>query len=95
MNTMQRTAWLFTRNQQSVRIELCQTSHGMQLVIDGPGPASSTHDFPPGTSVERFRQEYERKLVDDGYKLQIVAERRDEGDTAGRPGPVERRRRRD
>ena len=91
MSTMERTAWLFTKEQQSVRFELSATSHGMQLVIEGPGPASSTHDFPPGNSVERFRQEYERNLLEDGYKLQVVAERRGER----RGGPSERRRRMD
>jgi hypothetical protein len=92
MSTMQRTAWLFTKDQQSVRIELCPTSDGMQLTIEGPGNASSAHDFPPGTSVERFRQEYERTLVEDGYKLQVIAERR--GDPAP-SGARERRRKRD
>jgi hypothetical protein len=93
MSTMQRTAWLFTKDQQSVRIELCSTPEGMQLVIEGPGPASSTHDFPPGTSADRFREEYEGKLLGDGYKLQAMAERR--GDRGGAPGTGERRRRRD
>ena len=91
MSTMERTAWLFTRDQQSVRIELRATSDGVQLLIEGPGPTASQHDFPPGTSVDSFRQEYEQKLLDDGYKLQIVAERR--GGLPRKPGLGERRRR--
>jgi len=92
MSTMERTAWLFTREQQSVRIELRATSDGVQLLIEGPGPAVSRHDFPPGTSVDGFRQDYEQKLLDEGYKLQVVAERRG-GVT--RESENEERRRRD
>jgi hypothetical protein len=91
MSTTQ-TAWLYTKDQQSVRIELSRTPAGVQLAIEGPGPASSSHDFPTGTSVERFRQEYERTLLEDGYKLQVVAERR--GPREGSDGS-ERRRKRD
>ena len=90
MSTMERTAWLFTRDQQSVRMELRRTADGVQLLIEGPGPAASQHDFPPGTSVESFRQDYEQKLLDDGYKLQVVAERRS---GSARSGSGERRRR--
>ena len=91
MSTMERTAWLFTRDQQSVRIELRATTDGVQLLIEGPGPATSRHDFPAGTSVDGFREDYEQKLLDDGYKLQAVAERR--GGVTGRSGGDERRRR--
>ena len=86
---MQRTAWLFTKEQQSVRLELRSKPDGVQLVIDGPGPASSTHEFPPGTSVDGFREDYERKLIADGYKLQIVSERR--GGAPRSSGPERRR----
>jgi hypothetical protein len=90
MNTMQRTAWLYTRNEESVRLELVKTASGVQLTIDGPGAASASHDFPAGTSVDRFREEYEQKLVNDGFKLQAVAERRT--NPRGRAPGQERRR---
>jgi hypothetical protein len=90
MSAMERTAWLFTRGQESVRMELRTMTAGVQLTIDGPGAATSTHDFPPGTSVERFREEYERKLREQGYRLQAVAERRDDRDAAS--GDADRRR---
>ena len=89
---MQQMAWLFTKNQQSVRIEVRSSPAGVQLLIEGPGAATSVHDFPPGTSVERFREDYERKLLTDGYRLQVVAERRG-GDEGAPPDNVERRRR--
>lgn len=82
--TMERTAWLFTRNDDSVRLELRTTPDGVQLVIDGPGAVSSRFDFPPGTAVESFRREYEQRLLDDGYRLQVVAERRIPNDASTR-----------
>ena len=87
MSTMQRTAWLFTRDQESVRVELLDTLTGVQLTIDGPGAASATHDFPAGTSMDSFRHDYEQKLLADGFTLQVVAERR----TGARPAKPERR----
>ena len=87
---MQRTAWLYTRNDESVRMELVTTAAGVRLTIDGPGAARAAHDFPPGTSVDAFRQDYENKLIADGFKLQAVAERR--GTPRGRPDGDRRRR---
>jgi hypothetical protein len=82
--TMERTASLFTRNDDSVRLEVRKTPDGVQLIIDGPGEVSSHFDFPPGTAVDSFRREYEQKLLDDGYRLQVVAERRVLGETSTR-----------
>ena len=91
MNMMQQTAWLYTKNEQSVRLELVTTATGVQLTIDGPGAAKASYDFPSGTAVDGFRHEYEQKLIDDGFKLQAVAERR----TTPRPrAPGQERRRR-
>jgi len=88
--TMEQTAWLFTKHQDSVRLELRNTAEGVQLAIDGPGEATSRFDFPPGTAVESFRREYEDKLLADGYRLQVVSERRI--DTGRRASTGERRR---
>ena len=52
--TMERTAWLFTRNDDSVRLELRTTPDGVQLVIDGPGAVSSRFDFPKSRPVWRI-----------------------------------------
>ena len=91
MNMMQRTAWLYTRPEESVRLELVATATGLQLTIDGPGEARTSYDFPAGTAVDGFREEYEQKLVNDGFRLQAVAERR----TSPRPrAPGKERRRR-
>jgi hypothetical protein len=88
--TMERMASLFTRNDDSVRLEVRTTADGVQLLIDGPGEATSRFDFPAGTAVDSFRREYEQKLLDDGYRLQVVAERRVQDET--RSGDRRRRR---
>jgi hypothetical protein len=88
--TMQRTAWLYTRNDESVRMELVATGEGVQLTIDGPGASRAAYDFPAGSSIDAFREEYEARLIADGYKLQAVAERRS---NAASRGSGERRRR--
>lgn len=89
--TMEQTAWLFTRNDDSVRLEVRATPEGVQLVIEGPGEATSRFDFPPETSVDAFRRDYEQKLLDEGYRLQVVAERRAQDEPSRQR---ERRRRR-
>lgn len=84
--TMERTAWLFTRDQESVRIELRTTSRGVQLAIEGPGAARSSYDFPVGTAVDGFRRAYEEKLLANGYRLQVVSERRGDVSKKGEGG---------
>jgi hypothetical protein len=71
----ERSASLFVREEESVRLEVLTTPEGVHLVIEGPGLASSRFDFPPGTAVESFRKEYERKLIEDGFRLQAVDRR--------------------
>ena len=75
--TMSTASLLFVRSEESVRLEVHTTPEGVQLVIEGPGLASSRFDFPPGTAVESFRREYEQKLLDDGYRFQAVDRRKD------------------
>ena len=91
--TMERTAWLFTRDEDSVRVEIRSTGEGVQLVIEGPGARISRYEFPAGTAVEGFRRDYEDKLLSDGYRLQAVSERRAEEKPQAPSG--ERRRRRE
>jgi hypothetical protein len=90
--TMERTAWLFTKDEESVRVEIRSTGEGVQLVIEGPGARISRYEFPAGTAVEGFRSDYEDKLLSDGYRLQAVSERRAEEKPEARS--AERRRRR-
>ena len=90
---MERTAWLFTKHEASVRLELRTTRDAVQLVIDGPGASTQTYDFEPGIAVSSFREEYEKKLLADGYRLQVVSERRTDDEGTSPSPPIERRRR--
>ena len=99
--SMERTAWLFTREQESVRLEVRSTGEGVQLVIEGPGERVSRYEFPAGTAVEGFRSDYEDRLIADGYRVQAVSERRAEEKPEEKPqekpsaSKGERRRRRE
>ena len=90
--TMEQTAWLFTREDDSVRLEVRSTGEGVQLVIEGPGARISRYEFPAGTAVEGFRSDYQDKLLSDGYRLQVVSERRVD-EKPGAPSGERRRRR--
>lgn len=72
-------------------MEVRVTPSGVVLIIEGPGAGSSTHEFPPGTRVDGFRDEHERTLKAEGYRLQVIEERRI-GDEAARSGHDRRRR---
>lgn len=77
---MERTAWLFTKGGDSVRLEVRSHPAGVQFIVEGPGAILNTFELPPGTTVTSLRDEYERNLLADGYRLQVVSERRVEGE---------------
>ncbi len=89
-NALLPTAWLFTRGESSVHIELLERRQGLHLMVSGPGFAVASFDFPDHESVLAFTRNKEQELVAQGFQLQAVAERRSVGDQAGRTG--ERRR---
>lgn len=93
---LRQTAWLFTRAQESVHIEIRAKDGGLRLVIAGPGHKSSTRDFPGIDALEQFREAFEQDLLKSGFRLMAVTERR--GSPSGeepRPDGAERRRGRD
>ena len=65
---------------------------GIALVVLGPGAASATYRFTDMASLTTFAEGQEQKLLDEGFHLQAVAERRT-GRTAPAPGVPDRRRR--
>jgi hypothetical protein len=87
-----RTAWLFTRGDPSVTMTASEDPTGIALVVLGPGAASATYRFTDMTSLTAFAEGQEQKLLDEGFHLQAVAERR-AGRTASPPGVPDRRRR--
>jgi hypothetical protein len=64
---------------------------GTALVVLGPGAASATYRFTDMASLTAFADGQEQKLLDEGFHLQAVAERRT-GRTAPAGLPDRRRR---
>jgi hypothetical protein len=73
---MVRTALLFTRGHESVHLEVQDGRFGPQLLIRGPGSASRLCDFQDLGSLLEYQSSYEKELLDDGYRLCAIAERR-------------------
>lgn len=94
--SVQRTAWLFTREHLSVTITVDdQCRDELLLIVCGPGVATATYDFRSMDALIAFAEAEERRLLDSGFQLQAVAERRSGADRreARRPGNPDRRRR--
>ena len=65
---------------------------GIVLVVLGPGAASATYRFTNMSALTVFAEGQEQKLLDDGFQLQAVAERR-KGRNEPPSGVPDRRRR--
>lgn len=91
---LHRTAWLFTRGDSSVTMSVSEDDSGMALVVLGPAAATATYRFTHKNALTAFAQAQEQKLLDEGFHLQAVAERRN-GRGGPRPSGPERRRRSD
>ena len=92
---VQRTAWLYTRGDASVSMTVDdQSAAAAVLIVRGPGTAIATHDFPDLKALMEFAEQQERRLQDEGFHLQAIAERRTGRDRRGaaRPDAVDRRR---
>ena len=85
------TAWLFTRDQESVHIEVRSRDGGLRLVVAGPGQHLVTEDFTDIDALDAFRVRFEQDLVQSGFRLQAVTERRGGGEGSRRPGGERRR----
>jgi len=69
-------AWLFTRGEESVRLQIYEKGEEFGLVINGPGAAQVNHEFESMNSLMIFVTSYQEQLRNDSYKLQASAERR-------------------
>jgi hypothetical protein len=74
--TVQRTALLYTKDEQAVRLEVHQSPGVLRLIVFGPGNAHRAFDFRDGRSLAEYQVTFERGLLDDGFHLQATAERR-------------------
>ena len=84
-------AWLFTRADESVRLQIHEQGDGFRLVVNGPGSAQATHDFDTMSSLMIFVTNYQEQLRLNDFRLQASAERRTGGDRSA--GGADRRRR--
>jgi hypothetical protein len=87
---------LFTRGHESVAITIDDHRRDeVLLIVRGPGVATATYDFADLAALMEFADAEERRLLDAGFQLQAVAERRNGADRreARRPASPERRRR--
>ena len=66
-------AWLFVRGEESIRLTTSPTG---TLLIFGPGDTHQACDFTDATTLTQFLESYQQRLLDDGWVLAIVAERR-------------------
>ncbi len=72
---MYRTAWLFTRGPESIRI--VRHDRAAALVIYGPGSECLRQIFPTQLELTVFVTAYERELVTNGWRLEdAVTDRR-------------------
>jgi hypothetical protein len=84
-------AWLFTRDEESVRLEIYERGEGFRLIINGPGPVQVAHEFDTMSSLMIFVTNYQEQLRANNYKLQASAERRGNSERRQRPGGSDRR----
>jgi hypothetical protein len=75
-------------------MSVSEDDSGMALVVLGPAAATATYRFTHKNALTAFAQAQEQKLLDEGFHLQAVAERRN-GRGGPRPSGPERRRRSD
>jgi len=92
-HTVQRTALLYTKDEQAVRLEVLESPGVLRLIVFGPGNEHRAFDFPDGKSLTEYQVTYERGLLDNGFHLQAIAERRAGANRRTRPRDSTDRRR--
>ena len=90
--TVRRTAWLYTRGEQAVRLEVQEGVGLIQLLVFGPGNAYGAFDFPDESALLEYQSTYERGLLNSGFALRVTADRRGAADL-GAPWDAKERRR--
>ena len=69
-----KTASLFTRGSESVRIVRVGAATGPQrLLVSGPGSDCAIHDLDDAADCTRHQSSIERRLVLQGYRLESFA----------------------
>lgn len=76
---VRRTAWLYTRGEQAIRLEVQEGVGLARLLVFGPGNAYGAFDFPDEKALLEYQGTYERGLLDSGFTLRVTTDRRDTG----------------
>jgi hypothetical protein len=86
-------AWLFTRGDASVHMEVIDRPRGLHLTVTGPGHTVASHDFATRGALLAFTRQQELELLEAGFQLQAISERRSGVDrrAASRGGAGRRR----
>jgi hypothetical protein len=72
-----RTAWLFTRGRESVRMQVIGEGRCITLRVAGPGAKRAAYDFPDMLALLQHEAQLESHLVAQGYTLEeFISERR-------------------
>ena len=72
-----RTAWLFTRDGKSVRLEIHNFGSRLHLIVAGPGTARQSYEFPDLPTLLAHQAAHEQRLTAEGYVLEeFTSERR-------------------
>ena len=75
--------WLFTKDQESVRLSVRPVEGGFQLTISGPGLAAAEVSFAEMANLDLFREKYAQDLLGRGFQVEAAEERR-----SGMSGPA-------
>jgi uncharacterized protein YeaO (DUF488 family) len=69
-------AWLYTREDESVRVEVHEDAGVWAASITGPGAEHRLRVFHDQTTFDNFRSEHNRELQSKGFRLRVMSERR-------------------
>ena len=70
------TAWLFTRRDESVRLEARRHGAGVQLVVSGPGRLRRTLTFTDRSALTEYCERLQEELIGRGYAREPATDRR-------------------
>ena len=73
---LQPEAWLYTREDESVRVEVYEDDGVWAASITGPGTENRLRVFHDATTLDTFRAEHMRELVSKGFRMRAMSERR-------------------
>ncbi len=76
---LERTEWLYTRGDESVRVDVRPEGGIYSVVVLGPGAERQIRAHRSQETLDAFLSEFEQDLGVRGFRLMAVAERRQEG----------------